>query len=136
MSDVAWLPMKLRIPFELVTLRARNASVVTVADTAGTGTYALTTLVLDDNALAPDQQVQLLGSILLLTDTLQVFSCQRCGLRVGVAQLIPGTSSSTVKALQEMRVAEVRPTQHARHGPINDPDACGCADSLECHRAD
>jgi len=109
MSDVAWLPMKLPIPFELVSLRARNASVVTVADTAGTGTYALTTLVLDDNALAPDEQVQSLGSILLLTDTLQVFSCQRCGLRVGVAQLIPGTSSSTVKVLQEVHVAEVRP---------------------------
>jgi len=105
------MPMKLPIPFGLVTLRARNASVVTVADTAGTGAYALTTLVLDDNALAPDQQTQSLGSILLLSDTLQVFSCQRCGLRVGVAQLIPGTSSSTPKALQELHVAQVRPPQ-------------------------
>ena len=101
--------MKLRIPFGLATLRARNASVVAVADTAGTATFALATLVLDDNALAPEHQSESLVSILLLKDTLQMFSCQRCGLRVSVAQLIPGTSSLTVTALQEVHVAQVRP---------------------------
>jgi len=107
-SDVAWAPMALRIPIWMLSLRARNASVVSVSDVSGGGQRVLTTLVLDDNALAPSQQDFSIGSILTLTDTLQVFSCERCGLRVGVAQLIPGTSSSTVKALQEMRVAEVR----------------------------
>ena len=99
--------MLLRIPHYLVTLRARNASVVAVADTAGGGAYALTTLVLDDNALAPAQQAFSLGYILMLTETLQVFSCQRCGLQVEVSQLIPGASASTAKVLQELHVAQV-----------------------------
>jgi len=96
-SDVAWAPLTLRIPHWLVSLRARNASVVAVADTSGGGNYALTTLVLDDNALAPAQQAFSLGYILMLTETLQVFSCQHCGLQVDVAQLIPGASASTAK---------------------------------------
>ena len=101
--------MALRIPIWLLSLRARNASVVSVSDISGGGQRVLTTLVLDDNELAPAQQDFSIGSILTLTDTLQVFSCERCGLQVGVAQLIPGTSSSTVKVLQEVHVAEVRP---------------------------
>ena len=107
MSDVAWAPLTLRIPHGLVSLRARNAAVVAIADTSGGGAYALTTLVLDDNALAPAQQSFSLGYILMLTETLQVFSCQRCGLRVDVGLLVPGASASTAKVLQELHVAQV-----------------------------
>jgi len=114
MSDVAWAPLTLRIPHGLVSLRARNAAVVAIADTSGGGNYALTTLVLDDNALAPAQQSFSLGYILMLTETLQVFSCQRCGLRVDVGLLVPGASASTAKVLQELHVAQVSSSARAR----------------------
>jgi len=103
--------MLLRIPHYLVTLRARNASVVAVARTRR---CALTTLVLDDNELMPSQQSASLGYILMLTETLQVFSCQRCGLQVEVSQLIPGASASTAKVLQELHVAQVSSSARAR----------------------
>lgn len=125
-SDVAWAPLTLRIPQGLVSLRARNASVVAVADTAGDGSFALTALVLDDNALSPFEQSSSLGSILRLTETLQVFSCQRCGLQVDVSQLIPGASASTGMVLQEVHMAQVSQSAwlsvpHARGA------ACQCA---------
>lgn len=103
---MAWAPLALRIPPGLASLRARNASVVSVAR-AASGNYALTTLVLDDNALALDWQQSSIGEILFLTDTLQVFSCERCGLQLGVTQLIPVTGTMVRIVLQELHVAQV-----------------------------
>ena len=100
--------MALRIPVNLVSLRVRNASVVAVADISVEGTYALTTLVLDDNALAPLQQAFSIGYILMLAATLQVFSCQRCGLQLGMELLIRGASVSQVNSLQELHLSQVR----------------------------
>lgn len=109
-SDVAWAPMSLRIPLGIVSLRARNASVVSVAATSMKNTYALTTLVLDDNALASLQQARSVDFALSLTATLQVFSCQRCGLQLGVELIIQLASYSLVNSLREVHLAQVRPT--------------------------
>jgi hypothetical protein len=100
--------MALRIPVNLVSLRAQNAAVVSVADISVEGTYALTTLVLDDNALAPLQQAFSIGNILMLAATLQVFSCQRCGLQLDVELIIRGASISQVNSLQELHLSQVR----------------------------
>ena len=107
-SDVAWAPLSLIIPLGLVSLRARNASVVSVAETVLDGTYALATLVLDDNALAPHQQDYSLLHVLRLTTTLQVFSCQRCGLQLDVETIVRAASASYVNSLQELHLAQVR----------------------------
>ena len=110
-SDVAWAPLALRIPIWLLSLRARNASVVSVARAGSSVNYALTTLVLDDNALALDWQQSSIGEILSLADTLQVLSCERCGLQLGVTQLIPVTGTMVRIVLQELHVAQVGRTQ-------------------------
>ena len=89
--------MSLRIPLGLVSLRARNASVVSVAETSADDAYALATLVLDDNALAPSRQAASFRSVMALEDTLRVLSCQRCGLQIDVAELIPVSKSALPK---------------------------------------
>jgi hypothetical protein len=99
--------MSLSIPFGLVSLRARNASVVSVAETSAHDAYALATLVLDDNSFEPSRQAASFGSVMALEDTLRVLSCQRCGLQIDVAELIPVSKSALPKALQEMHLAQV-----------------------------
>jgi hypothetical protein len=111
-SDIAWSPMSLRIPLSLASLRARNASVVAVTRTLR---CVLTTLVLDDNALAPEQQATSFENILFLADTLQVLSCQRCGLQLSVTQLIPATGTMVRIVLQELHVAQVGRTLGTCH---------------------
>ena len=115
--------MSLRIPFGLVSLRARNASVVSVAETSADDTYALATLVLDDNSFEPSRQAASFRSVMALEDTLRVLSCQRCGLQIDVAKLIPVSKSALPKALQEMHLAQVNWLAHT----CADQRACTCA---------
>lgn len=112
-SDNDWLPLTLRIRAGWTVLRARNASVVMVAPVSSVfiELITLTTLVLDDNPLALPDQSASIASVLDLTLTLQVFSCQRCGLQVDVEMLIPPAASfaAVPKRLQELHLAEVTP---------------------------
>jgi hypothetical protein len=115
-SDVAWAPMSLFIPLGLVSLRARNASVVSVAETTTGAVYALSAIALDDNALAPATQVDSIAYLMALAATVRVLSCQRCGLVVDVAQLIPTTTYLAQGRMEELHLAQVSPTCLTEHG--------------------
>ena len=108
-SDVAWAPMSLRIPDNLESIRARNASVAAVSpiDDSALGTLMITTLVLDDNALVPALQGSSVTAMVTLMGLLQVLSCERCGLQAEVTSLIPQTSALTPSPLQELHLAQV-----------------------------
>ena len=104
---MAWAPQTLRIPLGLVSLRARNASVVSVAEPNADASYALATLVLDDNSLAPLQQASSYISVLTSAVMLRVLSCQRCGLQLDVDVIIWEGLGSFVNSLQELHLAQV-----------------------------
>lgn len=101
--------MSLRIPENMEELRARNASVaaLTPIDDSTIGTIVLTTLVLDDNALAPALQGSSVAALVSLMGMLQVLSCERCGLQAEVTSLIPQTNAFTPSPLQELHLAQV-----------------------------
>lgn len=101
--------MSLRFSDSLESMRARNASVAALApvDDSALGSLVLASLVLDDNALALALQGTTVVSMVALMGVLQVLSCQRCGLHVEVASLIPQTSAFTPSQLQELHLAQV-----------------------------
>lgn len=77
----AWLPMSLSLPENLLTLRAQNASIISIQSVSQND---LVEILLDDNALDPALQSQSLSTLPL---SLQVFSCQRCGLQLEAAMV-------------------------------------------------
>jgi hypothetical protein len=84
-SDNSWALMYLSPPATLVTLRARNASLVGVM--LNFGLYVLTTLVLDDNDLSVE--AHLLPKFWLQSG-IQTISCQRCNLGLSVMDITRG----------------------------------------------
>ena len=101
-SDNAWSPFSLLIPPGLVTLRARNASIVGVASSVTDSKLA--SVVLDDNALVPHEQA-LSIMVLARREELRVLSCNRCGLKFDLQSLV-GFFFKT-QLLQELHFAQV-----------------------------
>jgi len=98
--------MTLRIPFGLETLRARNASVLSVDTTGRFRKYQLPILVLAGNAMAPLEQPHTLW-LLLRLEPLRVLSCNRCGLLVDWDALFRSFEDSS---MEELHLAQVSST--------------------------
>jgi hypothetical protein len=73
--------MAFTLPLNLLTLRAQNASITSLVPV---DRKDLVELLLDDNALDPALQTQ---TFVTLPRSLQIFSCQRCGLQLDVAMI-------------------------------------------------